>query len=94
MSSHRLSIEVSRLVSEARNRRIQDLAAIKELTLIAGYAHLIEGLPNGSTYLPALQKHLLAFRELVCASSDGKLCDESEGILKKLMGDGDLPNVA
>jgi hypothetical protein len=80
VSSH-LSLEITRLAADARRHRIHCHGLIKELTMIVGYAHMLEVHPQ-SRNIVALRKHLQAFTDLGCAHEYSELCQHALKIIE------------
>ena len=91
MSSH-LSFEITKLAADARRHRVHHHSMIKELTMIVGYAHMLEMHPQ-SRNIVALRKHLQAFSDLECAHEYSELCQHALKIIE-LIGEMDLPEAA
>jgi hypothetical protein len=83
--SNRLAREIAQLASESQDFRIYDQAVIKELTMIVGYAHMLE--TNYTAFAgktAALRKHVQAFSNLVNGHGHRDLFAHSERILELL----------
>jgi len=73
---------------------VQDQQIIKELTMIVGYAHMLETHPDLMNYSAAIRKHLEAFADLTCSAEHHELCKRSWRILGILDGGADFKDVA
>src|SRR6476646_1041112 len=65
VSSH-LSFEITKLAADARHHGVHHHSLIKELTMVVGYAHMLEVHPQ-SRNISAVRRHLQAFSDLACA---------------------------
>ena len=80
--SSRLGQEISKLVAEARQERI-DHDTIKELTMVVGYAYLAESHPECGNQV---RQHLEAFVDLACTRGHQELCERSSKIIEMFDG--------
>jgi len=80
-----LAHEIDQLILESRGVRIYDPAVIKELTMIAGYAHMVgKDCPTSAENAAILRKHVQAFGVLVGRHEHPDLYAHSERILTLL----------
>ena len=83
--SNRLAREIAQLALESHDFRIYDPAVIKELTMIVGYAHMLEkDYPAFAGKTAVLRKHVQAFSNLVNSHGHQDLFVHSERILHLL----------
>lgn len=83
--SNRLAREIAQLALESHDFRIYDPAVIKELTMIVGYAHMLEtDYPAFAGKIAALRKHVQAFSNLANGHGHRDLFVHSERILELL----------
>ncbi len=91
----RLAHEIDQLILESRDVRIYDPAVIKELTMIAGYAHILgRDCPTSSENAAVLRKHVQALSTLVGRHEHPDLYAHSERILTLLDREATLHDVA
>ena len=75
--SSRLGQEISKLVAEARQERID------HDTMVVGYAYLAESHPQCGNQV---RQHLEAFVDLACTRGHQELCERSSKIIKMFDG--------
>ena len=80
--SSQLFDEISQLVAHARHQQIHP-DSIEELTVIAGYAYLLQFQPESREHI---RQHLAAFRELVCARGHLGLYEQASKIIEIMKG--------
>jgi len=87
-----LSLEITKLTTEARHWRVHDEQIIKEITMVVGFGHLAEMHPGEAFYSGALREHLQRFMDLACGHEHPQLCKHSKRIMRLV--DDDLADVA
>ena len=92
MSSY-LSSNIAKLADDVRHKRIHDHEVIKQVTMVIGYAHLVECHPGLVDYSHALERHIQALISLACLEHS-ELCLQSRQILETIRPNEHLTDAA
>jgi len=92
--SSSLSSEIAKLPDDVRHKRIHDFEVIKQVTMVTGYAHLVESHPGCVDYSRALEEDIHALVRIACGPEHAELCEQSRHILASIHSNGHLSDAA